>query len=395
MSGGASAIAHSSACSTCCRSTCCPALSARSPSRIGFLRPGLIRAFLCVTRSSSRRRRSLRRRYASFNDFFTRRLRAGARRLDADPRAALCPVDGMVSQSGRIAGARCCRPRASTIRRRRCSAATPRSRRSSPAANSRRIYLAPHNYHRIHMPLAGTLRIARFVPGDLFSVNAATADSVPGLFARNERIACVFDTPRRADGRRPGRRAVRRQHEPCLGRAYPRRGGRAGRATCRASDPIIALDRGAELGWFNMGSTVVVLFAPQGPALAAGIAAGRAVRVGELLGPAAMNEPAWRPAASVEVLRGRAAMLARIRAYFAAQDVLEVQTPVLSAAAVSDPQIESIAAAPARGRTAVPADLARVPDETPARGRLRRLLPGLPRIPRRRVAAACTTPSSR
>jgi phosphatidylserine decarboxylase len=145
------------------------------------------------------------------------------------------------------------------------------------------VYLAPHNYHRVHMPLAGTLRRARFIPGDLFSVNAATAASVPGLFTRNERIACVFDTP-------TGPLAVVLVGALFVGSmslawaGRIRGGGPRKPRDLPCNDPIIALDRGAELGWFNMGSTVVVMFAPRGPALAEGIAAGRAVRVGEPLG---------------------------------------------------------------------------------------------------------------
>ena len=144
------------------------------------------------------------------------------------------------------------------------------------------IYLAPHNYHRVHMPLAGTLRVARFVPGDLFSVNAATAASVPGLFTRNERIACVFDTA-------AGPMAVVLVGALFVGSmslAWSERIRPDGSRRVRelpAHDPIIALDRGAELGWFNMGSTVVVMFGPRGPTLVQGLAPGRALRVGERL----------------------------------------------------------------------------------------------------------------
>jgi phosphatidylserine decarboxylase len=133
------------------------------------------------------------------------------------------------------------------------------------------------------MPLAGTLKVARHVPGDLFSVNAATAAAVPGLFARNERIACVFDTA-------AGPMAVVLVGALFVGSMSLSWAGRIRASGPRrprdlpARDPIIALDRGAELGWFNMGSTVVVLFAPQGPALLEGIVAGRAVRVGERIG---------------------------------------------------------------------------------------------------------------
>jgi phosphatidylserine decarboxylase len=145
------------------------------------------------------------------------------------------------------------------------------------------LYLAPHNYHRVHMPLAGTLRIARFVPGDLFSVNTATAASVPGLFARNERIACVFDT---AAGPLAvilvGALFVGSMSLAWTGRIMAQ--GRKRPRDLPVHDPIISLDRGALLGWFNMGSTVIVLFPSRGPALVDGLLPGRAVRVGERLG---------------------------------------------------------------------------------------------------------------
>jgi phosphatidylserine decarboxylase len=132
------------------------------------------------------------------------------------------------------------------------------------------------------MPLAGTLRIARFVPGDLYSVNAATAAAVPGLFTRNERIACLFDTT-------AGPMAVVLVGALFVGSMSLAWAGmvrpRARRVVTElpVRDPIIALDRGAELGWFNMGSTVIVLFGPSGPSLAAALVPGSTIRVGQRL----------------------------------------------------------------------------------------------------------------
>lgn len=250
-------------------------------SRIGVVRTVLIRAFLGrYPVDLAEAAASDPAAYASFNDFFTRRLRAGARTFDGDPRAALSPADGILSQAGPIAGDTLLQAKGIDY-----SAAALLGGDASLAAEFAggtfaTVYLAPHNYHRVHMPLAGTLRLARFVPGDLFSVNAATAASVPGLFARNERIACVFDTP-------TGPMAVVLVGALFVGsmslawsdRVRPVGGRRV--FELPVHDPIIALDRGAELGWFNMGSTVVLLFGPRGPALAEGLAPGRALRVGE------------------------------------------------------------------------------------------------------------------
>lgn len=252
-------------------------------SRIGFLRRALIAAFLRhYPVDLAEAARTDPTDYDSFNDFFTRRLRPGARPPDSDPRAMLCPVDGIVSQAGRIEEDSLLQAKGI-----RYSAATLLGGDAATAAEFRggafaTLYLAPHNYHRIHMPCAGTLRLARFVPGDLFSVNAATAAAVPSLFARNERIACVFDT---AAGPMAvvlvGALFVGSMSLAWAGAVRPR--ARRAVTELPARDPFIALDRGAELGWFNMGSTVIVMFAPQGPSLVEGLAPGSAVRVGQRL----------------------------------------------------------------------------------------------------------------
>ena len=131
--------------------------------------------------------------YAGFNDFFTRRQHPVRAARSRSTRRALSG-DGFVSQAGAIDGGTLVQAKGIGY-----SAATLLGDDAATAAGHdggefATLYLAPHNYHRIHMPLPGTLRLARFIPGDLYSGNAATAASVPGLFARNERIACVFDT---------------------------------------------------------------------------------------------------------------------------------------------------------------------------------------------------------
>jgi phosphatidylserine decarboxylase len=130
-------------------------------------------------------------RYATFNDFFTRALKPGARPL-ADA-AWLCPVDGAISQFGPLDGERSSRPRATPTPPPRWWAATRRWRQRFPGGHFATLYLSPRDYHRIHMPAAGRLRRMIHVPGELFSVNPTTARGVPGLFARNERVVCVFD----------------------------------------------------------------------------------------------------------------------------------------------------------------------------------------------------------
>lgn len=252
-------------------------------SRIGFLRRALIGAFLRnYPVELAEAARTDPADYDSFNDFFTRRLRPGARPSDPDPRAVLCPVDGVVSQSGRIEDGSLLQAKGI-----RYSAAALLGGDATIAAEFNggefaTLYLAPHDYHRIHMPSAGTLRFAKFVPGELFSVNAATAAAVPSLFTRNERIACVFDT---VHGPMAvvlvGALFVGSMSLAWAGAVRPR--VRRMVTELPAIDPLIALDRGAELGWFNMGSTVIVMFAPHGPTLVGGLAPGSAVRVGQRL----------------------------------------------------------------------------------------------------------------
>lgn len=250
-------------------------------SRIGFVRGALIRAFLSrYPVDLAEAAEPDARRYLCFNDFFTRRLRPGARTFDALPQAALCPADGIVSQAGRIAGDTILQAKGLDYAVSALLGGDPALAAEFAGGEFATVYLAPHNYHRVHMPLAGTLRSARHVAGDLFSVNAATAASVPGLFARNERIACVFDTAQ-------GPMAVVLVGALFVGSMSLAWAGRVRADGSRkprdlpSRDPVIALDRGAELGWFNMGSTVVVLLPPRGPVLHEGITAGRSVRVGE------------------------------------------------------------------------------------------------------------------
>mgnify|MGYP005851279129 CR=1 FL=1 len=220
--------------------------------------------------------------YESFNDFFTRALKPGARTVDAAPEAVACPVDGAVSQAGEIAGDRLLQAKGIDYTVEALLGGDAALAREFEGGSFATVYLAPFNYHRIHMPLAGTLRRARYVGGDLFSVNAATAAGVPGLFARNERIACVFDTA-------AGPMAVVLVGALFVGSMSLSFAGEVTAERTRTlrdlpvADPIVALDKGAELGRFNMGSTVIVMFARGRARLEPGLLPGSAVRFGQRL----------------------------------------------------------------------------------------------------------------
>ncbi len=195
--------------------------------------------------------------YASFNDFFTRALRPDARPLaDAD---LICPVDGAVSQFGVIARGQIFQAKghhysATALVGGDAALAAPYE--SGSFAN---VYLSPKDYHRIHMPCDGRLMRMIHVPGDLFSVNPVTARGVPGLFARNERVVCVFES-----ARGPfvmvlvGATIVGSMATAWHGVVNPPR--RRAPREWHYADREIALKQGEEMGRFLLGSTVVMLF---------------------------------------------------------------------------------------------------------------------------------------
>ncbi|MBV9345149.1 MAG: phosphatidylserine decarboxylase [Gammaproteobacteria bacterium] len=222
------------------------------------------------------------RRYETFNDFFTRALRDSARPIDAEPDAVVSPVDGSVSQLGRLDGACLLQAKGHAFTLDALLDAEPQwcSRFRDGAFAT--LYLAPYNYHRVHMPLAGSLRAAWYVPGQLFSVNATTAASVPGLFARNERVALLFeDGPLSFVLVLVGALFVGSISTLWHGVVTPRTVRR------RASLPVPpaqTLAKGAEVGRFNMGSTVILLLPAGSVEWVASLGAGAEVRVGRCIG---------------------------------------------------------------------------------------------------------------
>jgi phosphatidylserine decarboxylase len=218
--------------------------------------------------------------YGSFNEFFTRSLKADARVIAADPRAIACPVDGTVSEAGRIDGDRLLQAKGRYYSLTELLAARAWAKDFDGGAFAT-LYLAPYNYHRVHMPLRGQLRETVFVPGRLFSVNAATASLVPRLFARNERVLTLFDT---AFGEvaliMVGALNVGSMATVWAGDITP--AARRAVTTLPASD--VALDKGEELGRFNMGSTVILLFQRDRAGWHADLRAGAKVRLGQSMG---------------------------------------------------------------------------------------------------------------
>ena len=198
--------------------------------------------------------------YRSFNDFFTRALRPGVRPIAEDADAVVSPVDGTVSQCGAIAGDQLIQAKGQDYSLQELLAGDAEAVATYRGGSFACIYLAPYNYHRIHMPYAGTARDNVYVPGELFSVNAATARAVPRVFARNERLICDFATPL-------GRMAVILVGALFVGSIEtvhcgevnpPPRGRKAPTRIATGLGRHFA--KGEELGRFNMGSTVILLF---------------------------------------------------------------------------------------------------------------------------------------
>ncbi len=195
--------------------------------------------------------------YASFNDFFTRALKPGCRVLDTDAKSIVSPADGCIAEMGSIRGEQLLQAKGmfyslSTLLG---DAAAAKAFENGSFAT---IYLAPHNYHRVHMPLTGRLAQAIYVPGRLFSVNRMTTDLVPNLYGRNERLVCLFETD-------AGRMAVILVGAMIVGSmqtVWMDEPFRAAHIT-HLNPPSLTLEKGTELGRFTMGSTAIVLF-PQG-----------------------------------------------------------------------------------------------------------------------------------
>jgi phosphatidylserine decarboxylase len=217
--------------------------------------------------------------YESFNAFFTRALRPDARPVAGDPRSAVSPVDGTVSQLGRTDAGRLVQAKGMDYSCEGLLADTASAARYVGGSFAC-IYLAPYNYHRIHMPLDGVLRATRYVPGHLFSVNASTARTVPQLFARNERVVCDFDTELGPLAMvLVGALFVGSIETVFAGEINPPP-GRGGQVRVVDAGVGRRFGRGEELGRFNMGSTVIVLFGAAA-SFESRMQPGAAVRMGE------------------------------------------------------------------------------------------------------------------
>ncbi|MBX7539509.1 archaetidylserine decarboxylase [Qipengyuania sphaerica] len=220
--------------------------------------------------------------FRSFNDFFTRELKPGMRPLADSTTQILSPADGAVSQIGRIEEGRIFQAKGRHFTAAQLLGGDEEAARRFEGGSFATIYLSPRDYHRVHMPAEGSLASTTYVPGELFSVNQVTAENVDGLFARNERLACIFTGP---DGTfasvMVGAMIVAgietvwsglvETHHPRLVR--------------ESFEPTAhQLAAGDEMGRFILGSTVVLLFEPGKVEWDTSLKAGDAVRMGQAIG---------------------------------------------------------------------------------------------------------------
>jgi phosphatidylserine decarboxylase len=222
--------------------------------------------------------------YGSFNEFFTRALRPDARPLVRDPGTLISPVDGTVSQLGRIDGTQIFQAKGRHYSLEALLAGSDAWHARFRGGAFATLYLAPYNYHRIHMPLAGTLVAAWYVPGKLFSVNATTAAAVDGLFARNERVVCVFENgPLVFAMVLVGALFVGSMETVWHGEITPRRPRRPIALPVTGLRAPARLEQGDEMGRFNMGSTVILVLPPGTTQWPADLRAGTTIRMGQPL----------------------------------------------------------------------------------------------------------------
>ena len=217
--------------------------------------------------------------YPSFNAFFTRQLKPDARPLDSSSSSITSPADGAISQIGYMDGEQLIQAKGKTFSANALLGSEQDAALFDQGAFTT-IYLSPKDYHRVHMPVDGQLLHCRYIPGQLFSVNRATTRHIPGLFARNERLVCLFQTP-------VGKVAivlVGAMLVAGIGTVWEPLYSPNPKGVIEqmfSGEPNTSLQKGDELGHFNFGSTVIMLFEKSAISWQAQLARGSEVRMGQ------------------------------------------------------------------------------------------------------------------
>lgn len=217
--------------------------------------------------------------YPSFNSFFTRQLKSEARPIAQDAQQVVSPADGAISQIGKINNQTLLQAKGFDFDLKGLLGGSEKLARLFQDGTFATIYLSPKDYHRVHMPLAGKLRETIFIPGKLFSVNQQTANSVPQLFSRNERLVCIFDTE-------AGPMAVILVGAMIVGSINTVWHAHTTTNKIRTESYAgsIELARGDELGHFKLGSTVIVLFGKDKVSWLENLQENTAIQMGEAIG---------------------------------------------------------------------------------------------------------------
>jgi phosphatidylserine decarboxylase len=222
--------------------------------------------------------------YTSFNNFFTRALKPGTRPIAEPMDAMVSPADGVISASGDICADRLIQAKDKTFSLTALLGGDDKDAEAFLDGSFFTVYLSPKDYHRVHMPCSAQLKKMLYVPGNLFSVNQATSENIPDLFARNERAVCLFDSDAG-----PlaivlvGAMIVAGIETPWAGQVAPANHG-ASTNDYLHQQPAIQLGKGEEMGRFKLGSTVIVLVGPGAVRWEDTVQANSEVRMGEALG---------------------------------------------------------------------------------------------------------------
>ncbi|WP_352259806.1 archaetidylserine decarboxylase [Psychrobacter sp. TB55-MNA-CIBAN-0194] len=218
--------------------------------------------------------------YESFNDFFTRELKDDARPIDTTADGIVSPADGIISQLGQIDDHKLLQAKGRYYDVGQLLANSEDGHYFADGSFAT-VYLAPSNYHRVHMPFAGTLTKTRYIPGTLFSVNTTTAANIPDLFARNERLVCMFDT-------KYGKAAVVMVGAMIVAGIETVATGKISRTDdIQGANHDMSFEKGDELGRFYLGSTAIVVLPKAAKAAwQDSMKANSVVQMGQLLGSA-------------------------------------------------------------------------------------------------------------
>ncbi|BFU61016.1 MULTISPECIES: archaetidylserine decarboxylase [Rodentibacter] len=221
--------------------------------------------------------------YASFNEFFIRPLKENARPINQNPNALCLPADGRISECGHIDDNRLLQAKGHFFRLEALLAEDETLVETFKNGEFVTTYLSPRDYHRVHMPCDGTLRKMIYVPGELFSVNPFLAQHIPNLFARNERVICVFDTEFGTMVQiLVGATITASIGTVWAGVINPPRHDTVKTWTYEGENAV-KLMKGQEMGWFQLGSTVINLFQENQVRLADHLTVDEPVRMGEIL----------------------------------------------------------------------------------------------------------------